>query len=191
MDKDCIDKLIALGSDPASIQRIQDLAAKEMKRAGLGYTLHNACASTLSEFLNASGINVPITLGAGKLAARMGPGGRGWDRIAVGAQRAGDIGVTVDNTSPSGADHVYLVVERIDADEMLIADNQAPRRHSRFASGHGKTRTDYFLRAPDAAAFAAMETLAVDDVATYPDADEDTNALVEPFSDDGSPALPG
>ncbi|EJL37550.1 hypothetical protein PMI01_00628 [Caulobacter sp. AP07] len=187
MDKDCIDRLIALGSDPASIQRIQDLAAREMKRAGLGYTLHNACAATLSQFLIAAGVNVPVTLGAGKLAARLGPGGRGWDRVAVGGQRAGDVGVTVDNTAPAGADHIYLVVERVDADEMVIADNQAPNRHARFASGQGKTRTDYFLRAPEARGFIAMDRLAVDDAATYPDQDEDSNDLPEPFADDGGP----
>jgi hypothetical protein len=187
MDKDCIDTLIALGTDPSSIRRIQDLAAKEMQRAGLGYTLHNACAATLSEFLNVAGINVPITLGAGRLASRI-ENDRGWIRKGVGEQRAGDVAVTFDRTNPSGADHIFLVVERIDADEMIIADNQAKTRHARFASGHGKTPVEYFLRAPnDQLAMTTNAEMALN-MDFYPDVDEDSNDLVEPFKDDGNPA---
>src|SRR5690242_3096708 len=118
MDKDHINKLIELGSKSTSIQRIQDIAAKAMQRAGLGYTMHNACAATLSAFLNESGIDVPMTLGAGKLAMRLGGNDRGsrhWKRIRVGEQWAGDVGVAFDKTPPAGADHVYLVVERVDS----------------------------------------------------------------------------
>lgn len=128
MDEDCIPQLIALGSSETSIRHIQDLAAKEMEKAGLGYTLHNACAATLSEFLIASGIGVPVTLGAGRLARRL-KEDRAWIRIDVGQQRAGDIAVTKDLTAPEGADHIFLVVKRVDADEMVIADNQAPAPH--------------------------------------------------------------
>jgi len=56
--------------------------------------------------------------------------------------------VTFDNSPPDGADHIYLVVKRVDDDEMVIADNQDSVPHRRFASGKGKTPTDYFLRAP-------------------------------------------
>ena len=185
MDKDCIDKLIALGTDPQSIRRIQDLAAREMQRNHYGYTLHNACAATLSCFLNEAGINVPITLGAGKLARRLDEG-RSWTRIQLGSQLAGDVGVTFDRTSPPGADHVYLVVERIDADEMVIADNQAPRRHSRFVRGAGRTPTEYFLRAPAQVALDLPPAALTEQ--DYPEDDEDSNALHEPFNDDGSPA---
>jgi hypothetical protein len=184
MDKDYIDDLIALGTASSSIQRIQDLAAREMQRNGLGYTLHNACAATLSCFLNEAGIRVPVTLGAGRLAARL-HRDRGWVRTENGNQRAGDIGVTFDNTQPPGADHVYLVVERINNDEMRIADNQAPQRHPRFVSGKGRTPTEYFLRAPSDVQ-ASLERLALTE-ADYPDRDEDTNDLREPFEDDGSP----
>lgn len=187
MDKDCIDRLIASGTDPASIRRIQDKAAREMQRAGLGYTLHNACAATLSEFLNEAGIRVPITLGAGLLAARL-ANDRHWARVPVGEQLAGDVGVTYDRKSPAGADHVYLVVERVDADEMRIADNQAPQRHARFASGHGKTRTEYFLRATEAETKSVNFLGAHLSVDVFPEADEETNDLKEPFNDDGTPA---
>jgi hypothetical protein len=185
MDKDCIDRLIALGTDPQSILRIQDLAAREMQRNGHGYTLHNACAATLSWFMNEAGINVPVTLGAGRLARRLGDGRR-WTRIECGDQFAGDVGVTFDRTQPPGADHVYLVVERVDADEMIIADNQAPRRHPRRVSGGGKTPTEYFLRAPEEVGLAAHFPSLTEDA--YPEGDEDTNELEEPFDDDGSPA---
>jgi hypothetical protein len=184
MDKDCIPQLIALGSNTTSIQHIQDLAAKEMQKAGLGYTLHNACAATLSEFLIASGIGVPVTLGAGKLATRL-RDDRHWTPIDVGKQQAGDVAVTKDLTDPPGADHIYLVVQRVDADEMVIADNQDPGPHKRYASGHGKTPVDHFLRAPGYAPGALFEALVELD---HPDGDEDSNELPEPYHDDGSPA---
>jgi hypothetical protein len=183
MDKDCIAQLIALGSNTTSIQHIQDLAAKEMQKAGLGYTLHNACAATLSEFLIASGIGVPVTLGAGNLARRL-KDDRKWIPVDVGNQQAGDVAVTKDLTAPAGADHVFLVVKRVDADEMVIADNQDPGPHQRFASGRHKTPVEYFLRAPGYAPGALIERMVGLD---YPEQDEDSNALPELFGDDGSP----
>lgn len=109
----------------------------------------NGCAVHLSALLQSAGIDVPMTAGAGKLAARI--EARGWLRVPVRQQMPGDVGVCFDNDlSIPGSDHVYLVVARIDDDEMLIADNQrtedAP--HHRFATGRGKTPTEYFLRAP-------------------------------------------
>ena len=184
MDRDYIPQLFALGADAASIRRIQDLAALQMQQAGLGYTLHNACAATLSEFLITSGIAVPVTLGAGRLAQRL-EQDRQWTRVNVGSQEPGDVAVTLDNTSPAGADHVFLVVERIDGDEMVIADNQAPEPHRRFASGQHKTAVDYFLRAPGYLPTAFLKgRLPLE----YPGEDEDTNGLEEPYHDDGSPA---
>jgi hypothetical protein len=47
-----------------------------------------------------------------------------------------------------GDDHVYLVLDNTDADEMIIADNQHTEPHPRWISGKGgKTPTRYFLRA--------------------------------------------
>ncbi len=88
-----------------------------------------------------------MILGAGKLAKTI--EGRGWARVSVGREQAGDIGVTFDQGLPPGADHIYLVlsVDSHDSDKMLIADNQDKEPHSRYASGHGKTPTKYFLRA--------------------------------------------
>ena len=120
--------------------------------------------ATLSAFLNEAGIDVPMTLGAGNLAARL-RNNRHWNRIDVGKQQRGDVGVCYDKTSPAGADHVYLVVER-----------------------KGKTPTEYFLRAPDEEVRALLfERLSAADDEELPD--EDTNDLPEPFMDDGTPRL--
>lgn len=192
MDNDKVDELIELGTDSESIHRIQDIAAKSMKAAGYGYTLHNACAAALSAFLQEAGINVPTTLGAGKLAKRL-KKDRLWKRITVGAQKAGDAGVTFDTGGVSGADHIYLVVQRINDDQMIIADNQSPSKHTRFASGKGgKTPTEYFLRAtnemPDSRHKMIVNEERIDpnNSDVYPSEDEDTNGLTEPFDDLGN-----
>lgn len=123
-------------------------AARIAAAAALPGYPHNGCAAHLSALLRQSGIDVPMTLGAGRLAHTIAQ--RGWAQIAVGRQRAGDVGVTFDDDpSIPGADHIYLVVEARGTDEMLIADNQRKQDapHARFATGHGKTPTEFFLRA--------------------------------------------
>ena len=153
-DAEQIEKLIELGRDPASIARIQEEAKDLMEAGGAGCTLRLACAATLSCFLNRAGVDVTPTLGAGRLAARL-EKDRGWQRISVGWQLPGDVGVTIDaDPTRPGGDHVYLVVDLIEDDLMLIVDNQvAGRPHHRSASGKrrgdmksGRTGTAYFLR---------------------------------------------
>jgi hypothetical protein len=147
-DGDHIAALVTNGGSAAEIARAQQTA-----KAALPSFPHNGCAANLSALLQQSGMAVRMTLGAGALAHLLET--RGWSRIAVGDQAPGDVGVTLDNTDPPGADHLYLVVETIDSDEMVIADNQAETTHRRCASGRrasgearGTTRTEYFLRAP-------------------------------------------
>lgn len=149
MDKDHIGQLIESGKSPESLATAQRTAAKALADAGERPFPHNACAATLSALFQLSAIDVPMTLGAGKLAHILGGqmNSRHWSHVAIGEQQAGDIGVCFDDGGVAGADHIYLVVERIDADEMVIADNQAPTTHHRFASGKKKTPTEYFLRA--------------------------------------------
>lgn len=149
MDEACIPELVRTGGDLASLRMAQDVAARALAAAGLPPFPTNACAATLSALLQMSGVPVPMTLGAGKLAHRLGgkPSSRGWDHVPVGMQRPGDVGVTFDEGGLAGADHIYLVLETHGADRMLIADNQATHPHERFAAGHGKTPTEYFLRA--------------------------------------------
>lgn len=142
MDRDHIPDLVRNGTDPATIaeaRRIAKIAHPSFPRLG--------CAAYLSALLALSGIDVQMTLGAGKLAHVL-ERQRGWKLVRLGKQQPGDIGVAFDNDKKiAGSDHVYLVLEAIDADEMQISDNQDVRPHRRFVSGRGKTPTEYFLRA--------------------------------------------
>jgi len=151
-DRDCIPELIRIASSNNELAEAQKIAAKALSDAGEPPFPHNACAATLSALLEMSGIDIPMTLGAGRFAYRLGGqiDSRGWVHIPVSEQIAGDIGVTFDLGGNPGADHVYLVVIRMNDDEMMVADNQAKTIHQRFARGDGKTPTDYFLRAPSA-----------------------------------------
>jgi hypothetical protein len=140
MDSEKIGALITLASTKAGIARAQ----KRAKKAWPPFP-HNGCAANLSALLQLADIYVPMTLGAGNLAYIM-RDDRGWKVIAPGKQNVGDIGVTFDEGGNVGADHIYLVVGVVDADEMTISDNQYSDVHVRFVSGKGKTRTEYFLR---------------------------------------------
>ena len=190
MDKDQIPKLVRCGSTPQGVQQAQSLAKQVMQENGYGSTLHNACAATLSEFMNLAGIDVPITLGAANLARRI--RGRGWDQVDVGNQEAGDVAIANNDV------HIFLVVQAIDKDEMVIADNQAPGPHRRKASGDPEldhTPVHYFLRAsgftpPPVAASAEIQVLtAPPESDAFPHADEDTRDLKEPFKDNGEPSM--
>lgn len=140
MDKDRIAKLVEIAGSAKGIAQAQARA----KKAWPPFP-HNGCAANLSALMQLAGIDVKMTLGAGKLAHIIRE--RGWTQIPVGKQNAGDVGVTYDEGGNPGADHIYLVVTPIDEDEMIISDNQAAIPHHRFASGHGRTPTEYFLRA--------------------------------------------
>jgi hypothetical protein len=146
-DKSNIPALIALASNSESLQSAQHVAAKKILHFDGEVYPSDACAITQSCLMQAAGIDVPDTyqaLAFGNLLAK-----REWQRIAVGQQQAGDIGSTCGTTPDHGNDHVYLVLRVLNADEMVIADNQAHTQHFRYASGKGgKTPTKFFLRAP-------------------------------------------
>jgi len=137
-----VPELIRQGSTVDGLKAARDTASAALP----GYP-HNGCAAHLSALLEQAGIDVPMTWGAGKLAHVLAD--RGWSKVNVGSQRPGDVGVCFDNTSPPGSDHIYLVISASGPDEMMIADNQRTDDavHERFASGHDKTPTEYFLRA--------------------------------------------
>lgn len=137
-----IPELIRQGASTEGLKKARETAAKSLP----SYP-KNGCAAHLSALMQQSGIDVPMTWGAGKIAHILLD--RGWSKVAVGDQVPGDVGVCFDNTSPPGSDHVYLVIKTSGPDEMLIADNQNDddATHERFASGQGKTPTEYFLRA--------------------------------------------
>jgi hypothetical protein len=140
IDRDQIPALIKNGGSALTLARAQRAA----KRAWPPFP-DNGCAANLSALLRESGITVPMTLGAGKLAHIL--KSRGWNQIDVGQQAPGDVGVAYDEAKIPGVDHIYLVVSTIDKDEMIIADNQDTVPHHRFATGHGKSPTAFFLRA--------------------------------------------
>jgi kumamolisin len=145
-----IANLLRVASDPTQLQAAQATAAKRLLTYDGEQYPSDGCAITLSVLLQESGINVPDTFQAivlGRLLAK-----RGWKQIPLGSQAAGDIGSTCFQTPHHGTDHIYLVLRPVNADEMVIADNQATEPHFRFASGKGKSPTQFFLRAPKAGA---------------------------------------
>lgn len=146
-DGDQIAKLLALASDNASLQEAQHVAARKLLAMDGEHYPADGCAITQSALLQAAGIAVPDTflaLAFGQLLEE-----RGWLRVPVGKQRAGDIGSTCKSAPDHGSDHVYLVLRAVNDDEMVVADNQASVPHMRYASGKGgKTPSTHFLRAP-------------------------------------------
>jgi len=134
-----VPSLIETGSTAPGLKQARTTAAKVLK----DYP-SKGCAAHLSALLQQTDMVVPMTFGAGKLAHT--PSDPGWFRVLSGSQQPGNVGVCFDNTSPPGADYVYLGISTQVADRMVIADNQNDAPHERFASGAGKTSTEYCLR---------------------------------------------
>lgn len=146
-DKLRIPKIVEIANDPAAYRKVQEEAAKELfKMAGEDWP-HDGCAINLSDLLQSGGIPVPDILQALALGKHL-RDHRSWQVVPIGQQQPGDIGSTCGPTPNHGFDHIYLVLQRVDNDEMVIADNQKPEPHTRFVSGKGgKTPTKFFLRA--------------------------------------------
>jgi hypothetical protein len=146
-DHDQIAALVKLASAADTLQAVEQTAAKKILAYDHEIFPADSCAITQSCLMQAAGIDVPDTylaLGFGTMLKA-----RGWTVIAIGQQQAGDIGSTCGTVPDHGNDHVYLVLRPVNADEMVIADNQARAPHFRYASGKGgKTPTKFFLRAP-------------------------------------------
>lgn len=139
--------LIQIASDTAGFNNIQSRAAKKLLAYDGEVYPHDGCAITLSLLLQDSGIIVEDFFQAISLTNEL-KNKRKWKKILVGQQQAGDIGTTCGTVPQHGSDHIYLVLKRLNEDEMIVADNQAKAPHSRWASGEGgKTPTKYFLRA--------------------------------------------
>jgi hypothetical protein len=154
-DTEHIPDLLWNAKSEERLAEAQEIAAQALKEVGEEFP-HNGCAATLSALLQLARINVLMTLGAGDLAELL-EEGRHWDRIGVGEQQTGDVGVTDDTGGNPGPDHIYLVVTPIrklvvpiKKNEMVIVDNQASTMHCRSALGNPEedhVKTDYFLRA--------------------------------------------
>lgn len=138
--------LLKIASAIPSLQVAQDIAGGRLLKYDGEVYPRDGCAITLSVLLQQAGINIKDTYGALELANLLRD--RGWARVPNGQQAPGDIGSTCGPEPEHGVDHVYLVLQPIDDDQMLIADNQQPVPHARYVSGAGgKSPTRYFLRA--------------------------------------------
>lgn len=146
-DEAKIQKAIQIANNPAAYQKVQQEAAEELFRLAHEDWPRDGCAINLSNLLQAAGMPVPDILQALTLGRHL-RDHRGWQVIPKGQQQPGDVGSTCGSTPNHGFDHIYLVLQRVDDDEMVIADNQKPKPHTRFVSGKGgKTPTKFFLRA--------------------------------------------
>jgi hypothetical protein len=138
--------LVKLASDSNQLLAAQHVAAKRLLDYDGEIYPKDGCAITLSVLLQDAGIAVKDTYQAFALGNLL--KARKWDVISIGEQRIGDVGSTCGTTPVHGRDHIYLVLDVLNSDEMVIADNQQTKPHFRFVSGKGgKTPTKFFLRA--------------------------------------------
>lgn len=144
-DAQHIATLVGIASDTNKLVAAQDIAARKLLEYDGEVYPSDGCAITLSVLLQEAGILVGDTFMAIDIGHVL--EARNWQVIPVGLQRVGDVGSTCGNVAHHGRDHVYLVLKVLNPDEMVVADNQAPAPHFRFASGKGRTPTTFFLRA--------------------------------------------
>jgi hypothetical protein len=149
-DGGAIDSLLAIASNPQTLQAAQAVAAQRLLVYDGEKYPQDGCAITLSVLLQEAGVNLPDTYMAIDMCSLL--QSRGWTRIAVGDQQKGDVGSTCGPVAHHGTDHVYVVLRDLNLDEMVVADNQEPAPHFRFASGKSQSPTTYFLRAPNVSA---------------------------------------
>lgn len=144
-DAQHIATLVGIASDTNKLVAAQHIAARKLLEYDREVYPSDGCAITLSVLLQEAGITVEDTF----MAIDMGHvlEARNWQVIPVGQQRIGDVGSTCGSVAHHGRDHVYVVLKVLNADEMVVGDNQAPAPHFRFASGKGRTPTTFFLRA--------------------------------------------
>jgi len=145
-DKERVQTLLQLAGAVPTLDSAQTRAAADLLAYDGEVYPHDGCAITLSILLRDAGIDVPLIYQAIELGRHL-RNVRKWKVIPVGQQVAGDMGSTCDTQPRHGFDHIYLVLKKLNDDEMLIADNQSTQPHFRFASGQGQTPTRFFLRA--------------------------------------------
>lgn len=136
-----------LGSDANQLMAAQHIAAKRLLDFDGEIYPKDGCAITLSVLLQEAGIAIKDTYQAMVLGNLL-KNSRKWQVVSLGEQKVGDIGSTCGPVAHHGEDHIYLVLNVLNSDEMVIADNQQAKPHFRFVSGKGgKTPTRFFLRA--------------------------------------------
>jgi hypothetical protein len=147
-DGEHVPDLVKLASNVSLLQDAQRIAAKKLLDFDGEVFPSDGCAITLSILLQEGGISVPDTFKAIELGSVL--KNKNWKTIPVGEQQDGDIGSTCGSQPHHGQDHIYLVLKALNSDEMVVADNQKPQPHFRYASGGGEvTPTKFFLRAPN------------------------------------------
>jgi len=145
-DAQFIPALVQFASNATQLQAAQDVAAKRLFAYDSEKFPTDACAITLSVLLQDAGINVQDTFMAIDLGNVLMQ--RGWQVIEIGEQEQGDVGSTCGTQPEHGVDHIYLVLQAVDANDMVVADNQEPQPHPRTVSGHDDiSPTRFFLRA--------------------------------------------
>ena len=145
-DQSRIETLLAVARDKARLQAAQGIAGKRLLAYDGTVYPKDGSAITLSVLMQDAGIPIPDIFWALEITNELKT--RGWQMVANEDRRPGDVGTTCGDVPTHGDDHVYLVLENTDEDEMLIADNQHTEPHPRWISGKGgKTPTRYFLRA--------------------------------------------
>jgi len=131
----------------------------------------NGCANFLSAMLQLASLGVGTHMLAQDLAETL-ENKAGWHRVDLADYQAGDVGVTDARIDPPNADHIYLVMRRIDSNDMMVVDNQARTPegtiHERTVDGSIfiKTPTHYFLRFGDDVAVSVNNTL-IGDAGAY------------------------
>jgi hypothetical protein len=149
-DGEAISDLLAIASNPQTLQAAQAVAAQRLLVYDGEKYPQDGCAITLSVLFQEAGVDVADTYMAIDMCRVL--QSRGWTKITVGDQQRGDVGSTCGTTAHHGTDHVYVVLRDLNVDEMVVADNQEPAPHFRFASGKSQSPTTYFLRAPNVSA---------------------------------------
>jgi hypothetical protein len=145
-DNPRIPDLVKLASDADQLVAAQQMAAKRLLDYDGEVFPKDGCAITLSVLLQEAGIPVKDTYQAIVLGSVL--RGRKWQVVPAGGQKVGDVGSTCGPVAHHGDDHIYLVLNVLNSDEMVVADNQQAKPHFRYASGKGgKTPTKFFLRA--------------------------------------------
>ena len=145
-DAQNVPALVALASNADQLVAAQHMAAKRLLKYDGEIFPKDGCAITLSVLLQESGIAVKDTYTAIALGNLLKT--RKWQVVPLGNQKIGDVGSTCGPVAHHGEDHIYLVLDVLNLDEMVVADNQQAKPHFRYASGKGgKTPTKFFLRA--------------------------------------------
>lgn len=150
-DAGAIDRLLLwIDHDPAWRLDVADEARRmqHLKDPDGDPYPRNGCASTLAVLLKRCGIDVGDEVYARRLAGLLLQ--RGWERVPVGQQRAGDVGTSCLDERHPGVDHVYFVLDVDHHGRMTVFDNQEGLLpHWRPADAQGTfDPTTTFLRAP-------------------------------------------